>query len=136
MVTPLARAADLAAHTLCEEDDHNRLSAEYLSWRHWLATQGQPRLQPRRWLYLNFTYQQVQAALGGQGVALARVALVADLLARGDLVEPFGAAGRIPVPTAYWLITTESSRGRPEVAQFCEWIGARAADTRRAIGEA
>src|SRR5580765_5473890 len=58
---PLAKPADLVQHTLAEEDD-DRPSTEFLSWRHWLAAQGQPNLQPRRWLYLNFTYQQVQAA--------------------------------------------------------------------------
>lgn len=131
---PLAAPADLAQYTLAEEDD-NRPSGEFLSWRHWLAVQGQPRLQPRRWLYLNFTYQQVQSALAGQGVALARVPLVTELLERGDLVEPFGPQGRIPSPTSYWLIATEASRGRVEVARFCEWIESRAADTRRAIGE-
>ncbi|HJV62063.1 MAG TPA: LysR family transcriptional regulator [Albitalea sp.] len=131
---PLRGAADLVHYTLAEEDDH-RPSAEFLSWRHWLAAHGQPRLEPRRWLYLNFTYQQVQAALTGQGVALARVALVADHLERGDLVEPFGAAGRIHSPFSYWLITARASRAREEVAQFCEWVESRAAQTRRAIGE-
>src|SRR5436853_493712 len=67
---PLCRAADLAQHTLLEEDDH-RPSAQYLSWRYWLRHHGQAQLQPQRWIYLNFTYQQIQAALAGQGVALA-----------------------------------------------------------------
>ena len=131
---PMARPADLAQHTLAEEDDH-RASAEYLSWRHWLAQHGEPTLQPRRWLYLNFTYQQVQAALAGQGVALARVALVSDALERGELVEPFGAAGRITSPYCYWLIAPPASRARAEVAQFCDWVEAQAALTRRATGE-
>ncbi len=131
---PLARPADLARHTLAEEDDH-RASAEYLSWRHWLAQHGEPALQPRRWLYLNFTYQQVQAALAGQGVALARVALVAEALERGELVEPFGAAGRITSPYCYWLIVSPASRARAEVAQFCGWVEAQAALTRAATGE-
>jgi LysR family glycine cleavage system transcriptional activator len=86
------RPADLAAQTLLEEDDQ-RPSAEYLSWRHWLAPARAAGLEPRGWIYLNFTYQQIQAALAGQGVALARVALVHETLARGELVEPFGAAG-------------------------------------------
>ncbi len=131
---PLATPADLAEYTLAEEDD-NRPSAEYLTWRHWLSRHGQPRLQPRRWLYLNFTYQQVQAALAGQAVALARVALVTDQLARGDLVEPFGTSGRIESPIAYWMVVTPASRQRPEVKQFCAWIEARSAQTRLAIGE-
>jgi len=130
----LETPADLVNHTLAEEDDH-RPSSEYLSWRHWLDTQGQPRLQPRRWLYLNFTYQQVQAALAGQCVALARVALVADQLSHGELIEPFGAAGRISSPFAYWMIPTAASKGRDEVALFCAWIESRAALTRKAIGE-
>lgn len=131
---PLATPADLAAHTLFEEDDA-RPSAEYLSWSYWLASQGAPRVQPRRWVYLNFTYQQVQAALAGQGVALARVALVAEHLARGELVEPFGAAGRIGSPFAYWMITKADSRERDEVKQFCAWVESRAALTRQAIGD-
>ncbi|WP_374366647.1 LysR substrate-binding domain-containing protein [Piscinibacter sp.] len=130
----MARPADLARHTLAEEDDH-RASAEYLSWRHWLAQHGEPTLQPRRWLYLNFTYQQVQAALAGHGVALARVALVSDALERGELVEPFGAAGRITSPYCYWLITSPAHRARADVAQFCDWVEAQAALTRTATGE-
>jgi LysR family glycine cleavage system transcriptional activator len=132
---PLVHAADLAQHTLAEEDD-SRPSSEYLSWRHWLTRHGQPGLQPRRWLYLNFTYQQVQAALAGQGVALARVALVFEALQRGELIEPFGAAGRIASPYAYWRIVAPASRERPELTQFCNWIEQQAALTRLAIGEA
>src|SRR2546421_5343605 len=82
---PLATPADLAEHTLAEEDDH-RPSAQYLSWRHWLTTQGQPHLEPRRWLFLNFTYQQVPAAAAGQCVALARGPLGSEHLARGGLI--------------------------------------------------
>src|SRR5450631_3060000 len=36
---PLASAADLAHHTLAEEDD-DRASTEFLSWRHWLDGHG------------------------------------------------------------------------------------------------
>ena len=130
----LSEPADLAQHTLAEEDD-NRPSAEYLSWKYWLTQRGQPGLQPRRWLYLNFTYQQVQAALAGQGVALARLALVFEALQRGELVEPFGASGRQASPYAYWLVVLPSSSARPEVQRFCAWVQAQAALTRLAISE-
>jgi len=132
---PLTQPEDLAQHTLAEEDDA-RPSAAYLSWRYWLEHHGQPRLQPRRWLYLNFTYQQVQAALAGQGVALARVPLVAEQLERGELVEPFGPQGRVASPYVYWLIVSPASRERVEVMQFCDWVQARAEGTRKAMGEA
>ena len=61
---PLAKAADLAQHTLAEEDD-DRPSTEFQSWRHWLAAQGHAGLQPRRWLYLNFTYPQSWSSAPG-----------------------------------------------------------------------
>ena len=131
---PLERPADLAQHTLAEEDD-NKPSTSFVSWRHWLNEHGAPGLQPRRWLYLNFTYQQVQAALAGHGVALARVALVVEALARGELVEPFGPEGRSASPYTYWLIVDATARNRPEVRQFCDWVVAQAALTRAAIGE-
>ena len=131
---PLDKPADLAQHTLLEEDD-NRPSAEYLSWRHWLRHQGVPRLEPARWIYLNFTYQQVQAALAGQGVALARLALVHESLSRGELVEPFGAAARAHSPYSYWLISGRATQPRPELAQLQQWLLEQAAASRLALGE-
>ncbi|MDQ2780203.1 MAG: LysR substrate-binding domain-containing protein [Pseudomonadota bacterium] len=131
---PLAVPADLAQHTLAEEDD-GRTSSQLLSWRRWLTLHGEPALQPRRWLYLNFTYQQVQAALSGHGVALARIALVFEALQRGELIEPFGLQGRIHSPSAYWLLVGPGRADRPEVARFRDWVLAQAVETRRALGE-
>lgn len=129
---PLRSPADLARHTLLEEDDH-RPSAEYLSWRHWLKVHAPAGTEPQSWLHLNYTYQQIQAALSGQGLALARWALVGDAIERGDLVEPFGAAGRITSPYAYWLVYWPARRQQPEVQAFCDWLLAEAAATRAAI---
>ncbi|MEW6703370.1 MAG: LysR substrate-binding domain-containing protein [Pseudomonadota bacterium] len=133
-VPPLRTPADLAHHTLLEEDD-SRPSAEFLSWRYWLRQQGLPQLQPQRWLFLNYTYQQIQAALAGQGIALARVSLVYESLARGELVEPFGSQRRIHSPFAYWAIRGTASADRPELQQFFAWVVEQAALSRAAIGE-
>jgi LysR family glycine cleavage system transcriptional activator len=130
---PLARPADLVGQTLLEEDD-DRASSEFLSWRHWLACQGLPTLEPVRWLSLTYTYQQVQAALAGHGIALARLPLVFEALHRGELVEPFGDAGRITSPFSYWMLVAPASRARPEVAQFTAWVEAEAKATRDAVG--
>ncbi|KPF45381.1 LysR family transcriptional regulator [beta proteobacterium AAP121] len=129
---PLRSAADLASHTLLEEDDP-RPSAEYLSWRHWLRLNAPPGLQPRGWVYLNFTYQQVQAALAGQGLALARVPLVREAIARGELVEPFGSAGRVMSPFSYWLVRWPARRERPALAAFEGWLLEQAALTREEL---
>jgi LysR family glycine cleavage system transcriptional activator len=130
---PLTRPADLAAQTLLEEDD-DRASTEFLSWRHWLACHDEPTLEPQRWVYLNYTYQQVQAALAGHGVALTRVPLVIEALQRGELVEPFGEGGRTVSPFSYWMLVAPASRARPEVAQFTSWVEAEAKATREAVG--
>jgi LysR family glycine cleavage system transcriptional activator len=131
---PLAEPQDLAQHTLLEEDER-LASVEYLSWRRWLRENGVPKLEPARWLYLNFTYQQVQAALSGGGVALGRIAMIGDSLARGDLVEPFGPARRMTSPFAYWLFDLAALRGersvRPEVSAFAHWLLEQAAATRQ-----
>jgi LysR family glycine cleavage system transcriptional activator len=132
---PLSRPADLVHHTLLEEDDH-RPSAEYLSWRHWLRTHAGPGVEPQGWLYLNYTYQQIQAALSGQGIALARWALVGEAIERGELVEPFGAAGRIGSPFGYWLVHWPARRQQPEVRAFADWLQAEAAITRASINRA
>lgn len=136
---PLARPADLVRHTLLEEDDprpgraHARSSAHYLSWHHWLREKAPPRLAPRGWIYLNYTYQQIQAALAGQGVAVARLALVREALERGELVEPFGAAGRVNSPFAYWLVRWPSRCERAPLAAFERWLLAQAQGTHHAL---
>jgi len=132
-VAPLRSAADLVFHTLLEEDDV-RPSARYLSWRHWLAQFGEPELEPRRWLYLNFTHQQVQLAIDGQGVALARIALICHMLERGELVEPFGTAGRLLSPCTYWMVTAPNVQTRPEVQAFVQWVAEQAELTCNTIG--
>jgi LysR family glycine cleavage system transcriptional activator len=132
---PLRRAADLRAYTLLEEDD-TRQSTEFLSWRHWLRLHGEPALEPVRWMYLNFTYQQIQAVLAGQGVALARLGLVVDAVERGELVEPFGIEGRDrSSPFAYWLIRGGARDQRPELTAFVQWVAMQAAQSRASLRE-
>ena len=123
---------DLAGHTLLEEDDH-KPSAEYVSWLHWLRVHAPPRTEPRSWIHLNFTYQRIQAAVAGQGVALARLALVHEALERGELLEPFGPTGRIHSPYAYWLVRWPQRQPRPALADFETWLLEQAAITRAAL---
>jgi len=132
---PLRSPADLAAHALLE-DDYHRPANDFLSWRTWLDAQGLGPLEPRRWIFLNFTHQQIQGALAGQGVALARLALVHDALARGELVEPFGPGGRLHAPSAYWLLPLPGARLTAELRAFIAWVRAEAAATRSALGPA
>ena len=76
----------------------------------------------------------VQAALTGQGVVLARLPMIAESLANGDLVEPL-PQHRMDSPMAYWLIVGPRSAQRPEIRAFCDWLTAQSKITRQAIGE-
>ncbi|NWF47634.1 LysR family transcriptional regulator [Hydrogenophaga sp. D2P1] len=151
----IKRLEDLAQVTLIEAGDaHRTRHLEWLTWQRWLDTfagatapaatgKGQPggpsravksKLTPQRWLYFNYAHQIVQAALTGQGVALARLPLVAESLASGDLVEPLPQM-RMDSPLVYWLVVAPRSVVRPEVKAFCDWLQVQAAETRQAIGD-
>jgi len=131
---PLKTPRDLAQFALIEAGDAHRTHLDWLSWRRWLDEQQLLRLTPKRWLYFNYAYQMVQAALTGQGVALTRLPLVAESLANGDLVEPL-PRHRIDSPMAYWLIVGPRSAQRPEIKAFVEWLRAQSKATRLTIGE-
>ena len=131
----LDRVADVANFTLIEAGDaHRTQHMEWLTWRRWFDQQGLKKLEPKRWLHFNYAHQIVQAALTGQGIALARMPLVADSLASGDLVEVL-PRHRLDSPLAYWLLVGQRSAVRPEVKAFSEWLRLEAAAPRRTIGE-
>lgn len=155
---PIQTVTDLMRCTLIEAGDAYRTQhMEWLSWQRWLDTYGsaspatnkaqglvqqrmnqragagQP-LSPARWLYFNYAHQIVQAALTGQGVALARLPLVAESLANGGLVEVLPQM-RLTSPLAYWLLIAPRSSARPEVRAFCDWLRQQASETREAIGD-
>ena len=67
-------------------------------------------------------------------MALARMPLVADSLASGDLVEILPNM-RLDTPLVYWLIVGPRASARPEIVAFCNWLQAQAALTRIAIGD-
>ncbi len=131
----LRKPQDLSKLALVEAGDAYRTRhMEWLSWQRWLQAQGIKKFEPQRWLYFNYAHQIAQAALTGQGVALARMPLIADSLASGDLVEIFPQL-RLDSPMAYWLIVASRSALRPETQAFCEWLRAQALVTRQTIGE-
>jgi len=133
-VGTIKKPADLANFAFIEAGDAHSTHLEWLTWRRWLDENGTPKLQPKRWLYFNYAYQMVQAALTGQGVVLARLPMIAESLANGDLVEPL-PQHRMDSPMAYWLIVGPRSAQRPEIRAFCDWLMSQSKITRQAIGE-
>src|SRR5919205_222120 len=118
---PIVKPADVAQFALIEAGDAHHTHLEWLSWRRWFDEHGLAKLQPKRWLYFNYAYQMVQAALTGQGIVLARLPMVAESLANGDLIEPLPKM-RMDSPMAYWLVVGPRSGQRPEIQAFIAWL--------------
>ncbi len=79
---------------------------------------------------LNRASMLIDAAIDGQGIALARTALAAWDLINGRLVRPVEASLKVANP--YWIICPKSASALPKVAAFRNWVFAEAAeDTRR-----
>lgn len=115
----LKKPDDLAHFTLIEAGDAHHTHLEWLTWRRWRDLHAAPKLEAKSWLYPNYAYQMVQAALTGQGVVLAGLPLIAESLAQGDLVEPLPKL-RLESLMAYWLVVGPRNVARPEVVAFCD----------------
>jgi LysR family glycine cleavage system transcriptional activator len=62
----------------------------------------------------------IDAAIDGQGVALARSALAAWDLIAGRLVRPF--AQSLSVPYAYWIVCPKATANLPKIVTFRDWL--------------
>lgn len=120
---PLRTPADLRHHTLLHDDMSD--VTPWLEWGTWLESHGVGKLQPAGELHFSLYDQMIHAAIDGQGVALGRLPLLAELIAQGKLVAPFaGAKGKqMPEATrAFFVLTEPSSAMRPEVRAFVDWV--------------
>jgi LysR family glycine cleavage system transcriptional activator len=91
-------------------------------WESWLAGRGIRDLDVRRGPELTDSAMVVDAAVRGQGVALARWSLAADALAAGRLVRVFPRVRPVPTGRAYYLVAHAHTLLRPEVAAFRAWL--------------
>ena len=115
--SPLQRPDDLRHHTLLHDDMRE-------TWRLWLLAAGVEGIDPHRGPGYNLSALVIEAAADGQGVALARSALVRDHLASGRLVKPFDIA--LHTEYAYYLVYPAQSLTDPKVRAFREWVLAEA----------
>ncbi len=120
----LRAPADLKHHTLLHVDDRR-------DWGLWLAAANVADADPARGLVLNQAYLAIDAAVGGQGVALARTALAARDILEGRLVRPFDLA--LKIPYAYWIVCPKTTAALPKIRVFRDWLLAEAAEESRRL---
>jgi LysR family glycine cleavage system transcriptional activator len=85
----IKRPGDLRSATLLHSDWH-RDDPRNPTWRHWLKTAGVAGVDPRAGIRFSDETHAIQAAVAGTGIALHSLLLVAEELASGTLVAPFG----------------------------------------------
>jgi DNA-binding transcriptional LysR family regulator len=115
----LAKPADLAGHVLLHLDDPDGRTP-WLEWSVWLAGNGQPGLKPAGSLRFKLYDQVIQAAVGGQGVALGRVPMIAEYLRDGRLVAPFPK--RYESARGYYAVVAPHAAERRDVGEFVAWL--------------
>lgn len=105
--------ADLAHFTLLRSDDK--------LWRGWFDAAGLAAFaEPRRGVLYHDSSNLLQAAIEGQGVALARRSLAMNDLLAGRIVRPFQIDG--PSPWNYFFVCPPTLLQTPRVQALRTWL--------------
>ncbi|KJA08882.1 LysR family transcriptional regulator [Acidovorax temperans] len=130
-VYPVCAPALLAKATLQVPDDlrgqvliHDQsvdTSTGFASWQAWLRHAGVQGVPTDRGLRINNSAAVLQAAIDGQGVALARSVMAHDDLAAGRLVRLFPQV-RLESTLAYYVVYRPECIAQPKVAAFRDWL--------------
>jgi LysR family transcriptional regulator, glycine cleavage system transcriptional activator len=98
-------------------------------WAKWLGAAGVTTNKPLHGPILNRASMLIDAAVDGQGLALARTALATWDLLNGRLVRPFPQA--LPLSNLYWIVCPDATAMMPKIAAFRDWLLAEAANDLR-----
>lgn len=121
----LRKPADLGRHTLLHTNDRN-------DWASWLEAAGVNGVDVHRGPIFSQASMAIDAAVDGQGVALARSALAGWDLIGGRLLRPFELA--LPVPYAYWIVCPKATANQAKIVTFRDWMLSEVADDARRGG--
>jgi LysR family glycine cleavage system transcriptional activator len=110
---PLKIITDLRNHTLLHDDSHR-------SWIRWLDAVGAKGINARRGIICGDRNSMLQAALAGQGVAIASEVFAAQELAAGRLVRVF--TDEVPSEYAIFAVCLPRRLNDPVVAGVMQWL--------------
>jgi LysR family glycine cleavage system transcriptional activator len=80
---------------------------------------------------LNRASMLIDAAIDGQGIALARTALAAWDLINGRLMRPVDVSLRMA--NTYWIVCPKAASNVPKITTFRSWVLAEAAEDTRCL---
>src|SRR5262249_436818 len=103
-------------------------------WSRWLEAAGAPSEGLLHGPIFNHASMLIDAAIDGQGIALARTMLASLDLIAGRLVLPFKAA--LPPKNPYWTVCPKATRALPKIAAFRDWLLTEVAADRQRLAAA
>jgi LysR family transcriptional regulator, glycine cleavage system transcriptional activator len=113
--------SQLLRHTLLH-DVALQVSGAFPSWAQWFEAQGLDNSQiASTGLHINASAAVIQAAINGQGIALARGALVQDDLAAKRLIRLCPKISW-PLTWAYYVVASPDALSKAHVRAFQEWL--------------
>jgi len=106
------RPAEISRYLLLRSDNE--------FWQPWFRAAGLDWPEPTRGPIFNDASHLMQAAVDGQGIALARSSLIGNDLANGVLVRLFEI--EVPSPFHYFLVYPPRLANSPKLASFRAWL--------------
>jgi LysR family transcriptional regulator, glycine cleavage system transcriptional activator len=120
----ITKPSDLLKSPLLHLDDNK-------NWSQWFDAAGVAAPELPHGLTLNRASMLIDAAVDGQGVALARTALAAWDLINGRLIRPFDLS--LKLSKTYWIVCPKAVAMKPKIVTFRDWLLAEAADDTRRL---
>ena len=114
------REPDDLAHFKLIHDTTMESHTSFPTWTTWLKAAGARRVDARRGLRVNSPVMALQAAIDGQGVALARSVTAADDLGEKRIIRPFRFA--CATNYSYYLLYPAGLPLSQAASAFCRWI--------------
>ena len=116
---PLLRPEDLRHHLLLH-DETGDLYDGVSFWEVWMKAAGVAGVDLNRGPHFSHAVLAFEAAIEGHGVVATMPVLAESDLHAARLVTPF--ALRVPLASAYYLVSSQEAAKRPAVAAFREWL--------------
>ncbi|MDB5880287.1 MAG: transcriptional regulator, LysR family [Ramlibacter sp.] len=120
---PLKQPADLVHHTLLAVDMPQGMALT-VDWEPWIRVMGLAELRMKNTLRFTQYADAIAAAVAGQGVAIGRLPLMAQLMQSGQLVAPFGSS--VASQRGYYVMVSERGSHNADAQDFVTWLRAEA----------
>ncbi|MET0330060.1 MAG: LysR family transcriptional regulator [Dyella sp.] len=128
MIGPILSPRHAAAERLCHAPPATLLDEALLhtasrpqAWTAWAQAQSLPADRLRLGQGFDHLYYLLEAAVAGLGVAIAPQQLVADDIAGGRLLAPWGFSAT----AAHWLLCAPRRAADPRLTQLADWLRAQ-----------